>query len=456
MIALMIFTLVMTGFAYGLQQSLAVTRDNRLRTQASQLAARELEIVRNEFTSSSDAPAELGATSVVVNPHPLPGGAAGAPLRQDGTDFTVTRSVQWLPAGTGRSACDGDNPEVTYPSLAVNVTVTWLEHDNVIDLQNNTVLTPEKGTLTGTMGFIAAKVVGASGKGVPGLPVTVTGGSGTQVRNTVVDAEDTTGDRSGGCAVFLIASPPAGGAGYTVTLNQPGYRGYDGLQATSKTVTVTPGSIQVVPFSYDAAATLTLTTTTAPGWDLPVPRPPVTLFNPSLPPTGTKVLASGSATSGGLWPYPDGYTGWAGSCADNDPAAGGGTRPAPVLTTPGSEKVMTLPLTPVTASVVDGTGAPLAGRIVVAEMTTDTNPDAAVTTARTCGVYALGISDADGQVKSSLPAGEWWLRLATDGTCPATPVPETVTMPETWCARTPLLTGDLTPVTAAPIVIGAP
>ena len=243
MVALTILALVSSTFAYGLQLAMSVTREDRARVQASNLAARELEIVRNEFGASKEAPTALGATSQVNNPHPLPGGTTGQPLDLDGTKFTVARTVEWLPAGTGTSPCDGGSA-VSYPSLGVNVRVSWQENGSTRDVESDTVLTPPKGTLAAVQGFIAAKVQGADGAGVQGLRVDISGPGGAQSRVTAGD----------GCAVFALSTV----GNYSVTLNVSGYVSFDGQPSTSKPATVAVGSIQIVPFSYDAAATLNL------------------------------------------------------------------------------------------------------------------------------------------------------------------------------------------------------
>ena len=141
MVSLVILSIVSSGFAYGLTLAMVTTRDDRARVQASNLAARELEIVRNEFGATKTAPTELGSTSQVTNPHQLPGGQTGKALNLDGRNFTVVRTVEWLPSGTGTSPCDGGSV-VTYPSLGVNVRVYWQDAGETRDVESNTVLTP--------------------------------------------------------------------------------------------------------------------------------------------------------------------------------------------------------------------------------------------------------------------------------------------------------------------------
>ena len=120
---------------------------DRNRVAAADLAARELEITRNTFTASTSGPNNVAATLHVVNGNPLPGGGAvGSPLVVDDTPYTVTRDVEWLPAGSGKSACDG-GAGVTYPSLEVTVTVTWPQMSGVQPVQSTTILTPPKNTL---------------------------------------------------------------------------------------------------------------------------------------------------------------------------------------------------------------------------------------------------------------------------------------------------------------------
>ena len=118
----MVVLLVFAGaLSVTLLDGLNVSKASRQRVAASNLAARELEIVRNKFSSSDAAALAIAATSSVTNPNPLVGAGTS---NVDGTAYTVRRDVQWLPTGTGVSACDG-GALVNSPSLQVFVTVTW-------------------------------------------------------------------------------------------------------------------------------------------------------------------------------------------------------------------------------------------------------------------------------------------------------------------------------------------
>jgi prepilin-type N-terminal cleavage/methylation domain-containing protein len=396
MVAIVLFALAATGVAYNLHTTTQSTRDSRMRVQAANLAARELEIVRNQFTASTDGPRQLGATSVVVNPDPLPGGTAGQPLDIDGSKFTVVRTVQWLPVGTGQSACDGGSA-VTYPSLAVNVKVTWASMGSTKPVVTNTVLTPPKGTLDSPMGYLAVKVLGADGRGVANLPVQLAGPTAL-TRNTADD----------GCAVFAVATMGT----YTASVNAAGYVTFDGQPSAAKSIAVTAGTLGQLSFSYDRAVTLQATVATLSGYAVPTPLSPLTLFNSNLPSPFTKKVPSGGATTvvGGLWPFTVGYSVWAGHCNQSDPATAGGQRPASAALTPGATVPVSVVLAPLDVLVVDGASVPLAGATVHAEPISVTGCSAGETP------LLLGTTDAAGALKTALPAGSW--RLTVDGRSP--------------------------------------
>lgn len=406
MVAIVLFGVAATGVAYGLQAATKSVRDNRMRVQAANLAARELEIVRNEF-AQPDGPQTLGASSVTLNPHPLPGGTSSQPLNIDGAKFTLRRNVQWLPAGAGTSPCDGGSA-VTYPSLAVHVQVSWQQMGLSKPVVSNTLLTPPKGTLNSPMSFVAVKVQGASGSGVSNLPVTLAGPGGTESRNTASD----------GCAVFPVAVMGT----YTASVSAAGYISFDGHPSASKTTTVTAGKLTQVPLiSYDRAATLQARMVSLSGHALPSPWPAITLFQPGLPSPFTKKFTTSGAdtTVGTLWPFTTGYSAWAGGCDQADPAKAGGTRPPSVPLTPGAVETIDVTLAPVTVRVHDSLGAPVAGAVVEARPTDVANCQTGET------VLTLGTVDGNGELKTSLPAGAYTLSVvghAPDGGAwPVTP-----------------------------------
>lgn len=404
MFAMVIFAIVAGGALAGITAALKTTRGDKARIAASDLAARELEIVRNEFTASTSGPNTLAATLQVVNPHPLPGQTAGNPLTLDNQPYTVTRNVEWLPAGTGQSPCDGGTT-VTYPSLGVTVTVTWPNMGNISPVTSSTVLTPSKNTINSSLGFVAVKVTKANGAASSGAVVSLTGPGGTFSDTTASD----------GCAVFATSSAGT----YTASLNTVGSVDNYGNQLASKTVPVTAGTLAQRAFSYDQAATLNVTMTTTAGYALPTSFPYVSLANTNLQPSGFLYKAASSATTtiASLWPATDGYTSWAGQCQQADPAASGGTRAAAVVMTPGGTGSSTVKLAPITVTVTKSL-LPQASKTVVAY------PVNVSGCASTENPLTLGVTNALGVLQTSLPAGAWVIKVsgATSAGWPTTPV----------------------------------
>ncbi|WP_448060695.1 prepilin-type N-terminal cleavage/methylation domain-containing protein [Cellulomonas hominis] len=223
-------------------QSAGVT--NRNRVAAANLATRELELVRDEFTRSDDAPLEIADAGTLTNPHPLDGQVAGEPLVIDGTRYTVVRSVGWNVTGTGDSACAG-GALVVYPTLGVTVTVTWPNMGSVQPVVATAVLAPAKGSgVPTTASFVAVKIVDEQARPSAGRSIKVTGGSETKTGTT---------DDSG-CAVVQV-DPAVAGTAYTVQATDSDYVDMSGTTGPTKNAgTLTPGQLNnSVTFAYAKA-----------------------------------------------------------------------------------------------------------------------------------------------------------------------------------------------------------
>ncbi|MCZ2824682.1 MULTISPECIES: type II secretion system protein [unclassified Modestobacter] len=239
------------GILFAAQRS---SVNDRNRVAATNLAARELDIVRQQFNASVDGPRRLADEGSVTNPHPLAGGTAGSPLVVDSVGYTVTRSSRWSLTGTGSSACEGGSL-VRYPTLIVTTRVTWPNMGSVRPVTNSTVLAPTKASSLSTVAsYVAVSVVDATGAGNAGIPVTVT--SGSETRTGLTDTS--------GCATVPV-TPPAGGAEYTVSLHAAGHVDVAGVAEPSKSVgTVQQGQlIAVTPMTYDRSGSLTVQVTGA-------------------------------------------------------------------------------------------------------------------------------------------------------------------------------------------------
>lgn len=391
-VALSILALVSTSFSYGMNLALRVTRDDRLRQQATHLAERELEIVRNKF-QHSDESGQLGVLQAgrVINDAPLPGGTKGQPLEIDGREFVVERTNSIQLKGNGESPCDGGGL-VDYLTIAVNVAVSWSDSSQTRTVESNTLLTPVKG-VEGDVGYIAAKLTDSAGGGTENVAVLASGPSTSATQYTAAD----------GCAVFMFSTA----GDYTLELNSAGYVNQEGFQSTGKTATLEKGKLKVIPFSYDRAAGLSVDFTTAPGHALPSPLPGVTLLHSGLQPSGMRRQQGSAdpATVTDLWPVSDGYTIWAGTCDQSDPDRNGLThpRPAAVPVVAGAVTDVTVAMAPVAvrtvAALVPGQGVD--GVTLVAKPVDSTGCDASELT------LTLGTTSGGGYLNASLPAGSW-------------------------------------------------
>lgn len=399
MVSLVVFAIAASAIVAGLIATMQSTRSSRNRLQASSLASREIEIVRTEFRASTTAALALGAANLVTNPHQLPGGVAGATLKVDGSPYTVVRNVEWLAAGTGQSTCDG-GASLTYPSLAVNVSVTWPMMGSVKPVESNTVLTPPKNTVSSALAFVGVKVVDVTNATVPNQTVTLTGPGGTFTDTTAAD----------GCAVFALTTASLTTTyTYTASLGKTGFVDPIGVANPSQPVSVKSGTLTQKTFSYDEAATLAVTLTTDTGYALPTTLPRIALYNALILPLGVKTVASaGAATSiGGLWPYTDGYAVWAGACKQSDPVVQSNPRDPVIPLDPGASAARDVRLAPVSVN-VDLLGIPLPGASVTATPLSNIGcispaPDS---------ILDLGSTDSSGVLMTSLPVGQWTLRVA--------------------------------------------
>ncbi|MBZ5740022.1 prepilin-type N-terminal cleavage/methylation domain-containing protein [Nocardioides mangrovi] len=416
-VAFALFAILVTGCLVVLGSAQASTRDNSRRSTATNLAARELAITSDTFGSPLRGPAQV-AINDVRNPDPLDGGRAGDPLVVDGVPYTVLRSAQWASVGsTAASTCDeGSSAELAY--LRVRVRVTWPGgEDHPVEL--STVLTPLKGTYSDNDGHIGLKVVDAEGAPRSGQSVTISGPSGTRTASTAGD----------GCVLFAFLTPGT----YSVTLSTTGYVDILGHAPSVTTANVQPGQLWRSTVSYDRAATITASFTTADGYAVPTGlASAVMLGNSALLPSGAAAAVT-SPTTGtprtipNLWPYAAGYELWAGACVDNDPMthveAGGAGRDLPVTVTPGGTSTGVVELGAL--SIVNGSGSSRTN--VTAIQVPDTGCPAAGTyptsgsNQKSYGVrVTFGTVAANTTLKTSLPFGTWQIWNGTSWKGPVT------------------------------------
>ena len=297
-VAVVILAMMSTAVLGVILKTQSAGVSNRSRIAAANLAAREIDLVRDEFGRSTPGPAGIAAAGTQTNPHPLDGQTLGQPLVVDGTGYVVVRSVAWNVTGTGTSACNGGSL-VVYPTLGVAVSVTWPNMGSVAPVAARATLAPAKGDgVPGTDSFVAVKVVDSAAAPSVGRTVAVTGSGVTTTGTT--DAS--------GCAVVEVSPATGLGTVYSAQVTDSGYVDISGTTGPTKSVgQLAQGRLNnALNFAYDRAATLRLHLVDSSGTpvdDATVVGSQVTLVPSESGATEPPVMVTGAITTvTGLWP----------------------------------------------------------------------------------------------------------------------------------------------------------
>lgn len=222
LIALTIFAVVASGVAVGMGSALGLTRNNRNRSVAANLAAKEMDIVRStEFTS-------LPLTDVTKNE------------TVTGVSYTILRQTSWVSKdGTGGACSPPAGTALAF--LRVLVTVTWPDMQGVEPVQSETILAPPIGGYSSDTGHLAVMVRDRDAAPLDGITVTVVGPGGTFTQPTV-----------NGCAFFVGLAP----GNFNVSLNTPGFVDVQGEENPVQILAISAGSVTSGEFVYDRSSTI--------------------------------------------------------------------------------------------------------------------------------------------------------------------------------------------------------
>lgn len=413
LVATAIFVMVMTAAVASLGSAFNMTRNDRARSVAANLASQEMDAVRTT-TFDQLSPGLVTTTQDV-----------------DLMTYTIKRNVQWINASSSTGACDAQNNSAVPSLLRVTVTITWPNMGVADPVTSQTVIAPPIGAYDPTTGHIAVKVFDRDALASEGVVVTVTGPENT--------AQTTGAD---GCAFFAYLTPGS----YTVTLNSVGYVDEQGVATPSQPVTVMASSISSLQFDYDRASTLVLTLN-GPSSGVAPANVAVTLGNTQLLPVGIKSFqGSGSPrTITNLFPYANGYQLWGGDCSDADPEGlqsdgtpyyPGRIRENQVALTPGATTAAVLRMETVKVKVRTSGGVDKAGVTVQAVHA----PDNGCTAGNT---LTLGVTDSGGKINAAMPFGLWEFRAVGLA-------PESGTWPSAWVVPPVSATGVDLDVVVAP------
>ena len=367
-----------------------VSGDTRMRVIAAQLASSAIEAVRGPAADPSKF-----TTSVIP-------GTTVTTKTVNGLKFTVTQEMQWISQSSTTDACDSGGVG-SNAILQVSESVTWSGAGATAPVESNTTLSPPAGAYSAVSGSIGAKVVNAAGQPLPNIAVSVVG--------PMSRSQNTTSE---GCAFFAFLTPGS----YTVSVTAGTGVGDQEQLVPSQSTSVTVGQTASMQFNYDTAATITVT-----GWSgstaTPATNIPIGVANTGLQ-FGAYTYAAGTTTMTPLFPYPSGYTVFAGNCTDNSPEGLDTTRnrfynnPGTTATnvTPNGTTATTVPLYDLPIKVVNSVGAVVPGATLTATATTGyaapyTSVCLSGGASGTSPTYGLVTTDAGGLSTTGVPLGHF-------------------------------------------------
>ncbi len=392
LVAIILLGLLAAAVADPLVTALHLTRANRMRVVAANLASRQIELTR------------------ALNTTAIPSGQKSWTVPVDDTTFTVTQTAEYVPRNSTSSTCDSpQDSQLGYKRVTVNV--TWPQMDGVKPVRSDTLKTLGVVGLDPTKGSLAVSVKDRNGVGLGGQTVTLAPTGDSQL----------TGDN--GCAVFVDLTA---GSNYSVAVNTPGYVDTNMSQNSVKgPLTVLAATISKASIDYDRAAGLGLSYVGPPkytpanvlpaGYAPPSTPFPITLrstlfgnLTKAFPDCGSAGAVAGSCATGNprsispLYPSAQGYGAWAGGCADAAPPT-----PTPIAVTPGATTAGTVALAAVQVTVSGGNGAVPVWAVHP--------PDSASCPAGEA--YRVGVNS--GVIKTALPYGKWYFEVAASAYTPS-------------------------------------
>lgn len=289
LVAMMIFAVVSLGVLQTLTTVLTITRDNRARVVATNLASQEIDLARDAgdvFTLFDDTYTKT----------------------LNGDTFTVTRSTAWVPSSNTDASCGSGGGTLQYKRI--NIEVSWPNmRAGTEPVRFDSLLAPTDRINDPALGTILVSVLGGSGEGSPGVTVGASPASpsgGAQTPPTSPAATD-----AQGCTFILKVAP----GNYNVKISRSGYITDAGQTADpTKLTSVAAGTASSVSFNYDRAAKFQVKYVSSPAPDdVQIPKDMPTSFLSSY---GVHRVAGTSASLSrnfDLFPWRSGYVGIAGA-----------------------------------------------------------------------------------------------------------------------------------------------
>src|SRR5664280_2102568 len=399
-VSMVIFGVVALIVAGLIVNTIHLTTSNTQRTVAANLAAQQIEAVRDTRTLDI-----LDGQTVLKT--------------VGGTTYTITQTANYVVGGSATSACTGSGDQLSYK--LITVIATWPDMGAVQPVRSDTLRSLGIGSdgLDASMGTLAVAVQGATGDPQPDVQVTVSPGG--VARTTGV----------GGCALFVGLNPAVT---YTVTVDKLGFVGIEGAQqVTVNNAGIQAGKITRTSVNYQQKGALEVSLLSPAGFLPPVDLA-LTLSNNLFTPstdrpfkdcagvaTAPQSCVSGTPRTAAAL-YPGKYGAWAGTCTDAKPTIPPDLTDVP----PGMSAAATVGLGGVPIQVRKADGTAVTGESVYAVH--------AATAGCPAGESWPLLPNGASDLQAALPLGAWTLSLsptipASTGTVVTIPTSGTVLAP---------------------------
>lgn len=281
-------------------------------------------------------------------------------VAQDGTNFTVKSTGQYVTDSSGTASCDDGTASADY--IKITSTVNWTSGNGHTPTVIESVVAPPNGTFGVDAGTLAVAVRDSQGNPVSGVPLALSG-----VRT------ETTG--TNGCALFANVAE----GDYTLTPSTAtGVVDKDGKVPGPQTVSVVAQATNTVALQYDVPGTIKAQFTTRVGGVVKAVPPgskadSIVVYNTGM----TKEAVFGTVgdeqqyiTTTGLFPFTSQDTVYAGTCTANNPNPTNLVNPpaaaarALVTVTRNTQQLATIQLPALQVVVRTGTSSTSPGSIV--------------------------------------------------------------------------------------------
>ncbi|MEA2466577.1 MAG: hypothetical protein QOJ57_703 [Thermoleophilaceae bacterium] len=288
--------IVAGGVLAGIDGPSAIAGKNETRSQAATLAQQDQERLRSKSIAQLNG--YVATNPVTVGTPPV--------------TYSVYSKATWVRDNNDTGSCTIASDDTSGDYLRITSRVTAPAGSGIQPVELNSLLTPPPGTFSTTKGTLTVRITDQLTNPVVGQSVSI---SGPQSATASTNAE--------GCAVFAMIEKGT----YNINFSRTGWVDPSSVNVVNRSTSVTAGSVTVVNHSYAQSGRLNVSVDTQVGNAAAVSSPAksVTVSNIGIP-TGTLSFnAPATPTQGSssfaldLYPFPTGYSAWAGSCASADP-----------------------------------------------------------------------------------------------------------------------------------------